>query len=223
VLHDAEEFLAELNGPPQRALSPSSASGFGTSVMATIGNETSFKRLLPRLLELDAESPPFVWKGRLDELLLRSRFKRWPTDEYEAVAACLEEAAFDEVLNAEAFDDQLFDRLTPALLKRLSVVLDAAPVAPRWYALLICELGTKLESRDPFVSVAVDWVLARADAERLERAFFESTRAWDQQVFSSCAPGARVVHLKKRRPGESRRTCRAAGTAEVLLSCDGGG
>lgn len=178
------EFLAELNGQP-RALSPDSASGFGISVMSTIGNETSFKRLLPRLLELDAEAPPFGWTGRLDELLLRARFKRWPTDEYEVVAACLEEAAFDDVLNAERFDDQLFDRLTPALLKRFAVVLDGAAVAPRWYALLICELGTKLESREPFVSVAVDWVLARADADQLERAFFESKSEWDQQVFSS--------------------------------------
>lgn len=168
------EFLAELNGHP-RALSPDSAFGFGISV--TIGNETSFKRLLPRLLELDAESPPFLWKRRLDELLLRARFKRWPTDEYEPVAACLEESVFDDVLNAECFDDQLFDRLTPAL--------HGAAVAPRWYALLICELGTKLESREPFVSVAVDWVLARADADQLERAFFESKSEWDQQVFSS--------------------------------------
>ncbi|MBL8917958.1 MAG: hypothetical protein JNJ54_03785 [Myxococcaceae bacterium] len=178
------EFLAELNGPP-RELSPSSASGFGISVMATVGNEISFKRLLPRLLELDAESPPFMWKGRLDELLLRARFKRWPTDEYEVVAACLEEAAFDDVLNAECFDDQLFDRLTEALLERFGVMLDGAAVAPRWYALLICELGTKLESREPLVSVAVDWVLARADTNRLERAFFESNSAWDQQIFSS--------------------------------------
>lgn len=180
----SETFLAELNGAPQ-ALSPVSAAGFGISVMATIGDETSFKRLLPRLLELDAESPPFVWKGRLDELLSRAQFERWPTPEYEAVAACLEEAAFDEVLNAERFDDRLFDRLTPSLLVRFGVVLDEAAVTPRWYALLICELGTKLESHDPFVSVAVDWVLARADTHHLERAFFESRSDWDQQVFSS--------------------------------------
>lgn len=178
------DFLAELNAHP-RALSPDSAYGFGISVMSTIGDETSFKRLLPRLLELDAESPPFMWKGRLGELLLRARFKRWPTDEYEAVAACLEEAAFDDVLNAERFDDELFDRLSPALLRRLAVVLDEAAIAPRWYALLVCALGAKVESRDPFVSVAVDWVLARADADRLERAFFESKAEWDQQVFSS--------------------------------------
>lgn len=178
------EFLAELNGPPQ-ALSPSAADGFGISVMSTIGDETSFKRLLPRLLELDAESPPFLWKGRLDELLLRVRFKRWPADEYEVVAACLEEATFDDVLNAEHFDEQLFDRLTLRLLERLGLVLDHSSAAPRWYALLLCELGTKLESPDPFVSVAVDWVLARADAHRLERAFFESKSAWDEQVFST--------------------------------------
>lgn len=178
------EFLAELNGHP-RALSPDSAYGFGISVMSTIGDETSFKRLLPRLLELDAESPPFMWKGRLDELLLRARFKRWPTDEYEAVAVCLEEATFDDVLNAERFDDELFDRLTPTLLGRLAVVLDESAIAPRWYALLVCALGAKVESRAPFVAVAVDWVLARADADRLERAFFESKTEWDQQVFSS--------------------------------------
>lgn len=178
-----DELLAMLNGPPQ-AVDRHAAFSVGISVMATIGNETSFKRLLPRLLELDAESP-WMWEDQLDGLLQRAKFTQWPTDEYEAVAACLEEAAFDDVLNAERFDDELFDRLSPALLQRLAVELDAQANAPRWYALLICELGKKLESRDPFVSVAVDWVLARADTNRLELSFFESNSAWDQQIFSS--------------------------------------
>jgi hypothetical protein len=154
------------------------------SLLNTIGDERDFKHLLPRLLELF----PFA---SFERSLVIDRLARVPLEPDEA--AVVRRFFQDEVKAAfltDADGEWLEAIARHELQPWLESLLGQASVAPRWYARLINEVGTRHASSAktfPFTEreqVVVDWLLTGARFDLLERAFFEATHPDDLELFS---------------------------------------
>lgn len=178
------DVLAALVAAPLRTLAQPVLERYHQSAMSTVGTLHDFKHFLPRLLELQLVS------YESDGLLVHARWEDWPADEREAVEGCLIEQVLarldeDSMISLEHFSHLLkqFALVQP----RLEALLDRSPLAPRWYAQLVCDLGQHFNALTNHHAVLTDWVLSTRRTEALERAFFAEADASAAALYSNAA------------------------------------
>ncbi|MDP1825473.1 MAG: hypothetical protein Q8L48_19600 [Archangium sp.] len=175
----SDDEVAEFKATPLRQRDWSQVEPLIWSAMFTFGDERDARHCLPRMVELSCRN------ASNRELVLRL-LRRLPISPPERA---LVNACFAEDLMNQLRADELLEVLEPiaayGLQPRAEELLRAAQVAPRWYARLACEFGQRHGVLTAQESVLVDWVLATAKVELLERAFFLATEPDDQQLFSS--------------------------------------
>lgn len=157
--------------------------GVVCSLLGTFDNEGDVKHLLPRLLELYGE-------GSFERNHVHQLLARLPLTAAEQLGL---RAFFSEEAMARFLSAEPAPVLEPAarlwLQPRLAAALAPATSAPRWYAHLICEAGSRHARRVGVVFEAheqplVDWLFEAARPELLERAFFLAQGADDERLFS---------------------------------------
>jgi hypothetical protein len=177
---DAEEVAALKKVP----LRERELDGVLCSLLGTFGDENDVKHLAPRLLEL--YGPDRAFERELVQRLLRQA-ELSPAEELGLRAFFVEEALLRFQSSSPAPVLEPAARLW--LQPQLAADLARAVNAPRWYAHLICEVGSRHGQRagvpfDAWEQPLVDWLFSTARADLLERAFFCAPREEDQRLFS---------------------------------------
>lgn len=176
----SEAEVAEFKATPLRERSWAQLEVLVCSAMNTFGDAQDARHCLPRMVELSLRS---AFK-RDCVLQLAHRLPLSPP-ERSLLHALFAEAVLEQLRADELLDDVLALVTAHGLQPRVAALLEAAAVAPRWYAQLICEFGQLQDRLTAQEAVLADWVLTHPKLDPLERAFFAATTAQTQQLFSS--------------------------------------
>lgn len=175
---DAE--VAEFKATPLRERSWAQLEVLVCSALNTFGDAQDARHCLPRMVELSLRS---AFK-RDCVLQLAHRLPLSPP-ERALLNALFAEGVLAQLRADEPLDDVLALVTSYGLQQRVAALLEASPLAPRWYAQLICEFAQRQDRLSAQEAVLVDWVFTHPKLAALERAFFAATNAQNQQLFSS--------------------------------------
>lgn len=185
---DDDDSFDRLTQPDRRELD-ADLLGSHVSRIVSYGDRAQFRYFAPRLMELLVQDAFNRFDtGEVEHAFERSKWRRWPRDETNALERLRAEDCFVRIIESRPLNAPMLQIIGDAgapMLHRLEAALQSSSLAPAWLARLWCEFGQRegrWQSREAMVG---DWLLSLDAAPQLERAFFRAESTESQQLFSS--------------------------------------